>query len=54
MRNGAKKDGEFCFRYNWLKCLGDLLVEILESQLVPKAAETVGIEDSAYGEWLEQ
>lgn len=54
MRNGAKKDGGFCFRYTWLKCLWDILVEILERQLVLKAAETVGVNDIAYGECLEQ
>lgn len=53
-RSGAKKDGEFCLRYNWLKCLWDILVEILKRQAVLKAAETVGVNDVAHRECLEQ
>lgn len=40
-----EKDSEFCLRYNRLKCLLHILVEISSRQLVLKAAETVGVND---------
>lgn len=54
LRSGAKKDGEFYFRYDWLKCLWDVFVEILKRQVILKAAETGGVNDIARGECLEQ
>lgn len=53
MRSGRKEDGEFCFRCHWLKCLWDILVEILRTQLVLKAAKAVGVNDIAHRECLE-
>lgn len=53
LRSRATKCGEFCFRYNWLKCLWDILVGILKRQFVLKAAETVEV-NIMYGKCLQQ